>query len=204
MLESKIQVNKLCFPTCVLLSCLSLQFPLYLLPCYFLYAKAHKDVGKVISSLRFIFCCNIFFICKLSDNCPDGWKEFEGFCYKFDLENEISFSQEVESCRQMNAELLVVNSIEENRFIEGQITSDNYVWLGITLRRGLDASWELLNGKEATFELLRESDTDVYKQYMPYSVRLCAVLARDKYHWIQVECVRGGYANTVCKRPFSG
>jgi len=161
-------------------------------------------VGKVISSLRFIFCCNIFFICKLSDNCPDGWKEFEGFCYKFDLENEISFSQEVESCRQMNAELLVVNSIEENRFIEGQITSDNYVWLGITLRRGLDASWELLNGKEATFELLRESDTDVYKQHMPYSVRLCAVLARDKYHWIQVECVRGGYANTVCKRPFSG
>lgn len=165
--------------------------------------KVHKDVGKVISSLRFIFCCNIFSICKLSDYCPDGWKEFEGFCYKFDLEKQFSFSEAVKTCKQMKAELLVVNSIEENRFIKGQLTSDKYyVWLGITLRPGLYASWELLNGKEATFELIQESDIDVYKQHQSYGDRLCAILARDD-HWFQVNCVRV-YANTVCKRPFSG
>ena len=35
----------------------------------------------------------------------------------------------------------VVNSMEENRFIEGEITSDDYMWLGMILHSGLDASY---------------------------------------------------------------
>lgn len=105
----------------------------------------------------------------------------------------------------MNAELLVVNSREENQFIEGQIASDNYVWLGMTLHNGLDASWELLNGKEPTFNLI--GDFGGRGRYTPYRSRgdeYCALLIRNR-GWYAVECDENVmYGVAVCKRPFSG
>lgn len=109
------------------------------------------------------------------------------------------------TCREMKAELLVVNSMEENRFIEGQIASDNYVWLGMVLHRGLDASWQLLNGEEPTFNLI-DDYRNRFSPYSPYRSRgekYCALLIR-KRGWYGLECEDGTNGVAVCKRPFSG
>ena len=105
----------------------------------------------------------------------------------------------------MNAELLVVNSREENQFIEGQIASDSYVWLGMTLQNGLDASWELLNGKEPTFNLLGDfRGRGRYSSYSSPGDEYCALLIRAR-GWYSVECDETHvHGVAVCKRPFSG
>lgn len=148
-----------------------------------------------------MLCCNVCFLSKPPDNCPDGWKEFEGFCYKFDLDKKGSFTEAEVACREMKAELLVVNSKEENRFIEGQITSDDYVWLGMIQRSGLHASWELLNGEKPTFNLIN----DYRNSYAPYrsrSVDHCALLVPER-GWYAVACENQIEGVAVCKRPFS-
>ena len=150
-----------------------------------------------------VFYCNVFLLSKLSDNCPDSWKEFEGFCYKFELEKERSFTQAVSTCRRMNADLLVINSKEENRFVEGQIASDNHVWLGMILHSGLDASWELLNGDEPSFNLIEDfRGIGSYSSYRFRGDEYCAILVRNR-GWYGMECNEGMSGVAVCKRPFS-
>ena len=152
-----------------------------------------------------VLCCNVCFLSKLSDNCPDGWKEFEGFCYKFYLDRKRSFTEAVATCRQIKAELLVVNSMEENRFIEEQIASDDYVWLGMIRHSGLDASWELLNGEEPTFNLMDDYRHRYSSYGSPYGSpgeEYCALLIR-KHGWHDVECETRMEGVAVCKRPFS-
>ena len=148
-----------------------------------------------------MLCCNVCFLFKLPDNCPDSWKEFEGFCFKFDLDKKGSFREALDTCREMKAELLVVNSREENRFIEGQIASKDYVWLGMIRHSGLHASWELLNGEEPTFNLI-DDYRNSYAPYRSQSVDYCALLIRE-HGWYDVPCENRMEGVAVCKRPFS-
>lgn len=61
-----------------------------------------------------MFCCNVCFFFKFLDNCFDGWKEFEGFCYKFDLDKKGFFIEVEVVCCEMKVEFFVVNLKEEN------------------------------------------------------------------------------------------
>lgn len=95
----------------------------------------------------------------------------------------------------------MVNSKEENRFIEGQIASDDYVWLGMIRHSGLHASWELLNGEEPIFNLIN-GYRDSYASYRSRSVDYCALLIRER-GWYSVACENQMEGVAVCKRPFS-
>lgn len=105
-------------------------------------------------------------------------------------------------CQEMKAELLVVNSKEENGFIEGQIGNQDFVWLGMILHSGLNPSWKLFNGKEPTFNLL-DNYMGRYSSHSSRRVDYCALLMR-KRGWYPVECERSYLEGVaVCKRPFS-
>ena len=149
-----------------------------------------------------MLCCNVCFLSKLPEKCPDDWKEFEGFCYRFNLDRKRSFTEAKAACREMKAELLVVNSREENGFIEGQIASKDYVWLGMIRHGSVHASWELLNGEKPSFNLINDYRNS-YAPYRSQSVDYCALLVRER-GWYPVECERSYLEGVaVCKRPFS-
>ena len=96
--------------------------------------------------------------------------------------------------------------MEENRFIEGEITSDDYVWLGMIRHNDLDTSWELLNGEEPTFNLMDDHDRHRYSSYGS-SYRSPGVehwaFSIRKHGWHDVACENRMEGVSVCKLPVS-
>ena len=99
----------------------------------------------------------------------------------------------------------MINSREEDEFVAG-MTQEDAVWLGMKMKIGSrDASWELLDGKEPSFNKI--SDYDVLDRFTGShyysSLRtLCAVARMGE--WIPLDCSRGSVVDVACKRPIAG
>ena len=180
----------------------------------------------MVSALRELIV-NDFYFLKLSDKCPDGWDEYEDLCYKFDLRTKAYFGEAERSCRSLNADILVINSWEENEFIKKNIDQHldygDTVWLGMKLSRSLgEVAWKLLNGHDPSFNLMSDRFTQYFAQHRMSSFRggsfggprfhpgsrfagvnnYCATLMNGRSAWLGVDC-NGARAYTVCKRPIS-
>ena len=97
----------------------------------------------------------------------------------------------------------MINSREENEFVAG-LTQD-VVWLGMQMKtRSMDASWELLDGKEPSFNKISDFDTEHFMGSYYYSSlnTICAVAVEGQ--WIPIDCSRDHGVNVACKRPTAG
>lgn len=149
---------------------------------------------------------------KLLDNCPDDWDEFQDSCYKYHEELEVTFTEAVTICKELNADVLVINSKEEDQFIKGLIAEHDYVWLGMKMSGDLDGSWEVLNGEEPSYNRISYRDTSYFMSNHGYGSypggyhntprfgSICAVFVSDR--WVPILC--SDKASVMCKRPISG
>uniref|UniRef100_A0A3Q2QRK3 Hepatic lectin-like n=1 Tax=Fundulus heteroclitus TaxID=8078 RepID=A0A3Q2QRK3_FUNHE len=68
--------------------------------------------------------------------CEDGWVRFDGTCYYFST-NRLSWEESRKSCREPGAELVTVDTREEQYFLRSVLnrkmkTFDDMFWIGLT------------------------------------------------------------------------
>uniref|UniRef100_A0A8C7YCF1 C-type lectin domain-containing protein n=1 Tax=Oryzias sinensis TaxID=183150 RepID=A0A8C7YCF1_9TELE len=78
--------------------------------------------------------------------CPEKWIRFGSSCY-FLREEYKTWDKARESCRARGADLVVINSKEENDFISK--LNKQHFWIGLT-DRDLEGTWKWVDGSPLT------------------------------------------------------
>lgn len=103
-------------------------------------------------------------------------------------------------CEKLDADVLVINSREENEFVKDLVPS---AWLGMRYsytERGY-REWKLLDGKDPLFNLAESwLISDYYGRYRGNHDDICVIVSRDERVWESTPCYFG-VAPAVCKRP---
>ncbi|XP_058963088.2 lithostathine-like [Pocillopora verrucosa] len=67
--------------------------------------------------------------------CPNGWTRFNNYCYLVSTTSTYSWSQAQAHCRSLSADLVKINSAEENEFILSLVRklapSLKQIWIGL-------------------------------------------------------------------------
>ncbi|XP_039668064.1 CD209 antigen-like [Perca fluviatilis] len=80
--------------------------------------------------------------------CPTGWNRFEYSCY-FTSIGKKNWTRSREYCQSKGADLAIIKSQEERRFINGLYSSDKEVWIGLT-DEGVEGHWVWVDGTPLT------------------------------------------------------
>ncbi|NXP80281.1 CL17A protein, partial [Ramphastos sulfuratus] len=80
----------------------------------------------------------------LCTRCPPGWLQFARTCYYFSTTPK-SWMQAKDSCAELNAHLVIVDSEQENKFLANQIMENRVFWLGLADAHR-EGDWQWLGG----------------------------------------------------------
>lgn len=123
--------------------------------------------------------------------CPLHWTEHEGSCYWFS-ESEKSWPEADKYCRLENSHLVVVNSLEEQNFLQNRL-ANVLSWMGLTDQNG---PWRWVDGTDFDkgFKNWRPLQPDNWHGHMLGGGEDCAHFSYDgrwnddvcqrHYHWI--------------------
>uniref|UniRef100_A0A3B3HYY4 C-type lectin domain-containing protein n=1 Tax=Oryzias latipes TaxID=8090 RepID=A0A3B3HYY4_ORYLA len=90
-----------------------------------------------------IFCLAYNFKCVPGKKgCPEKWIRFGSSCYFFSGESK-TWDEARESCRAIEADLVVINTKEENEFIS-KLNKQKF-WIGLS-DRDLEGTWKWVDG----------------------------------------------------------
>ncbi|KAJ7317274.1 hypothetical protein JRQ81_003436 [Phrynocephalus forsythii] len=122
------------------------------------FSNNREDTSKLenITKLRTFFCKlhnNSSSECRL---CPENWRRQKNRCYWISKEKQ-TWHKSQEDCREKNAEMLMIQSLEEQTFIVKMISERKpFLWLGIkTPSSGGEWSW--IDGSPLNGSLLQSS-----------------------------------------------
>ncbi|VFV21836.1 c-type lectin domain family 10, partial [Lynx pardinus] len=119
--------------------------------------------------------------------CPANWLEFEGSCYWFSRSGK-TWPEAEKYCRLENAHLVVVNSREEQNFVQEHIGS-LHAWMGLSDAEG---AWKWVDGTdyETNFKNWRPGQPDDWHGHGLGGGEDCAHFHPD------------GWNDDVCQRPY--
>ncbi|XP_045202009.1 perlucin-like protein [Mercenaria mercenaria] len=119
-------------------------------------------------------------------DCPDGWLAFEGSCYLLEFDS-VHFTEAEEYCKQHGANLVHVETNEENMFLKGFIQSylkEADYWIGMT-DEIIEGVWKWY-GSNTPIEFSDWGPTEPQDANMAED---CAVFHHSlKYQWADVGC----------------
>ncbi|XP_054980669.1 CD209 antigen-like protein E [Sorex araneus] len=82
---------------------------------------------------------------RLCRQCPWDWELFQGSCYWFSRSQSDWMSTD-SACQRMNARLVVVNSVSEEKFLQSwMIRHEKRTWIGLSDHHD-EASWRWVDG----------------------------------------------------------
>uniref|UniRef100_A0A3B3HZY8 C-type lectin domain-containing protein n=1 Tax=Oryzias latipes TaxID=8090 RepID=A0A3B3HZY8_ORYLA len=107
-------------------------------------------------------CC-LFLLSGRKPGCPSGWISFGFSCYFFSEEKK-SWDEAREFCRTTEADLVVINSKEENYFLF-RVKPYHFkpVWIGLT-DKVQEGTWKWVDGSPLTLKFWEENQPDDYKE----------------------------------------
>uniref|UniRef100_A0A667IHH3 C-type lectin domain family 10 member A-like n=2 Tax=Lynx TaxID=13124 RepID=A0A667IHH3_LYNCA len=137
--------------------------------------------------LRILTCQMAFFRSNGTECCPANWLEFEGSCYWFSRSGK-TWPEAEKYCRLENAHLVVVNSREEQNFVQEHIGS-LHAWMGLSDAEG---AWKWVDGTdyETNFKNWRPGQPDDWHGHGLGGGEDCAHFHPD------------GWNDDVCQRPY--
>ncbi|KAI4882014.1 hypothetical protein NFI96_007628, partial [Prochilodus magdalenae] len=71
----------------------------------------------------------------------EGWRKFGGSYYYISTESK-NWNKSRQDCRERGADLVIINSREEQEFIEKE---NKYVWIGLS-KEGGEGQWKWVDG----------------------------------------------------------
>ncbi|XP_055969178.1 CD209 antigen-like protein E [Sorex fumeus] len=81
----------------------------------------------------------------LCRQCPWGWQLFQGSCYWFSR-SQTDWASSDPACQSMNARLVVVNSVSEEKFLQSwEVRHEKRTWIGLSDHHD-EASWQWVDG----------------------------------------------------------
>ncbi|KAL7841696.1 hypothetical protein SRHO_G00253870 [Serrasalmus rhombeus] len=99
-----------------------------------------EDNGTIHSEVYENFCPDIATL-KAEILCPHGWRRFKSSCYHVS-HNINTWDQGRQDCRRKEADLVIINSREEQIFVSG--LASNF-WIGLSVRDHL-RQWKWVDG----------------------------------------------------------
>ncbi|XP_068429175.1 CD209 antigen-like [Clinocottus analis] len=83
---------------------------------------------------------------KLKKTCPAGWKRFSCSCYFLSSRSD-TWEQSREDCKDRGADLVIIDSLEEQKFLSS--IAEHRTWIGLTDRDD-EGSWKWIDGTPLT------------------------------------------------------
>ncbi|KAK9537244.1 hypothetical protein VZT92_004878 [Zoarces viviparus] len=84
--------------------------------------------------------------CDQKKTCPEGWRRFSCSCYL--LSNETySWEESRKDCRDKGADLVIIDSLEEQKFLSSIVTERS--WIGLS-DRDEEGTWKWVDGTPLT------------------------------------------------------
>ncbi|KAL6100418.1 uncharacterized protein ACO6RY_07571 [Pungitius sinensis] len=74
--------------------------------------------------------------------CPDGWRIFSGSCYLLSTRTD-SWTNGRKDCRDQGADLVIIDSLEEQKFLSSFTTQ--YCWIGLS-DKDMEGTWKWVDG----------------------------------------------------------
>ncbi|XP_054999578.1 LOW QUALITY PROTEIN: C-type lectin domain family 4 member A-like [Sorex araneus] len=119
--------------------------------------------------------------------CPKNWKPFDSNCYFFSTEIK-NWADSKKNCTGMQAHLLVVDSKEEQDFINKNVNNNNNYYLGLSYLK--NGHWEWVN--ETPYN---QSVTFWHPGEPNFDYEHCAVLNfRQQWGWNDIPCDQRQYS----------
>ncbi|XP_062421139.1 CD209 antigen-like protein E [Pungitius pungitius] len=83
---------------------------------------------------------------KKKKTCPEGWRMFSCACYLFST-REDSWTNGRKDCTDQGADLVIIDSLEEQKFISDIVKS--HTWIGLSDRE-IEGTWKWVDGTPLT------------------------------------------------------
>uniref|UniRef100_A0A3B4UNU7 C-type lectin domain-containing protein n=1 Tax=Seriola dumerili TaxID=41447 RepID=A0A3B4UNU7_SERDU len=90
--------------------------------------------------------------------CPAGWRMFNGSCYLLSTQSG-SWEKGREDCRARGADLVVIDSLEEQTFLDEFAAVEEFWWIGLT-DRDKEGTWKWIDGTPLTQSYWCEKQPD--------------------------------------------
>ncbi|XP_044195268.1 collectin-12-like [Thunnus albacares] len=90
--------------------------------------------------------------------CPSEWANYRDNCYFFSKDMH-SFDEAKATCELNSASLVIINDIEEQKWLKKQTFGKGYFWIGLT-DRAAENVWQWLDGTELTFTKWKPGQPD--------------------------------------------
>ncbi|XP_068199852.1 collectin-12-like [Antennarius striatus] len=90
--------------------------------------------------------------------CPPDWVNYRDKCYFFS-KDLYSFDDAKASCQSVSASLLIINDVEEQKWLKKQTAGKGYFWMGLTDREEENV-WRWLDGTEPSFTKWKPGQPD--------------------------------------------
>nr|KAF6373269.1 C-type lectin domain family 4 member E [Pipistrellus kuhlii] len=129
--------------------------------------------------------------------CPLSWIHFQSSCYFFST-NTLTWAESVENCSSLGAQLVVINSEEEQKFLFHAKPTNREFYIGLT-DRVVDGQWKWIDGTPLKESL---SFWDEGEPNNLVTVEDCATIRDSKnprQNWNDVACFL--YMFRICEMP---
>ncbi|XP_074551396.1 C-type lectin domain family 10 member A-like [Halichoeres trimaculatus] len=123
----------------------------------------------------------------LKKTCPPGWTMFGCSCYLFSTQ-EKSWEESRQDCRATGADLVVIESLEEQEFISKSAKADS--WIGLSDRDD-EGTWKWVDGSSLTQGFWWGPQPDNGRGDPQYGEEDCAHLTpvrRKEENWNDLKC----------------
>uniref|UniRef100_A0A3B4Z5S4 C-type lectin domain-containing protein n=1 Tax=Seriola lalandi dorsalis TaxID=1841481 RepID=A0A3B4Z5S4_SERLL len=90
--------------------------------------------------------------------CPEGWRMFSGTCYLLSTQSG-SWEKGREDCRARGADLVIIDSLEEQTLLTGFAAGKKFWWIGLT-DRDEEGTWKWIDGTPLTQSYWWEGQPD--------------------------------------------
>ncbi|KAF1382913.1 hypothetical protein PFLUV_G00148760 [Perca fluviatilis] len=128
--------------------------------------------------------------------CPAGWRMFSSSFYLLSAEKG-SWEKGRQDCRERGADLVVIESSEEQTFLSEFIKKDTLYWIGLT-DRDEEGTWKWVDGTPLTLKNWRTEQPDNGLGDPQWGEEDCAHIGPYTAEWNDMSCEKVMY--WICEK----